>query len=99
MVKMMRANLLVDAGELVGQRQTELIEWPDAYKRVNVQGRILSVGPKATLFGEKDVGRMVILRSIHSQDTNIPPSRAEAMGLKPNWHFIVHEKDVTAAVD
>ena len=99
MLKMLRKNLLVDTGDLVSPIASNVIVYPDEYKKVNVRGTIKSVGPACRMFGAGDVGKEVVVQSFHSSDHNLSPTASEAVGLAKHWHFIAHEDRVQIAIE
>ena len=45
-VAMMRRNVLIDLGEAVSPWKSDVIVCPEEFKRINVQGKVVAVGPE-----------------------------------------------------
>ncbi len=89
-MKMLRRNILLDTGKLISAYNT-FLELPDECKRVNVQAKVVSVGDKCRQFSSKDIGRNVVMGVTRDLTSRMNPALSERLGLKPHWHFIVHE--------
>jgi uncharacterized ferredoxin-like protein len=96
MLKMMRRNVLIDTGGLQGPFGLDKIICPDIYKRKQVMGTIVGVGPKCRMFSDADLGRKVIFRAQHAYDLEISDKVAPRYGLAATFHLIAFEEDVTA---
>lgn len=99
MLQVMRQSVLVDSGQTVNTLGAMLIETPDAYKKLNPFGVIVSVGPKCRLVSMADVGRRVLLGLVRNEEDRIRPAEAKRLGLKPHWHYIAHESKIDMIVE
>lgn len=96
-LKMLRKNVLVDTGKLLGLT-SDLIITPDKYKMIGSIGTIIAVAPKCRRVHQEDVGRKVLLPIVHHEDQRIRPEAAEQLGLSKTYHFIVHEDHLKSFV-
>lgn len=98
-MKMLRRNVLLDMGELVGRYKTVLVELPDTSKAINIMGNIVSVAKGCRQFGEKDIGKKVIMKIFHDGDSRFSPEMSEQLGLKKHWHVIAHEEKLQCYIE
>jgi hypothetical protein len=93
-MKAVRANVIIDSGELIDQLGSKTIVTPDRYKRLSNQGIIVSVGPQCVLFTKEDIGKTCFVRVDRNMENRINPFTAQALGLSPHWHYNVHEDKI-----
>lgn len=91
---MLRKNVLIDLGPRVNHIGSDLIETPDAYKLLNSEGTVVDVGPQCRLISKDQIGEKCIMGLVRNLENRLPPTHAEKFGLKPHWHFMVHERHV-----
>lgn len=99
MLKMIRKNVLVDLGPPCNVLGANLIEVPDKYKRISSRGKIVSVGHHCQSIEQDAVGKECIIGINHNPESKFNPKTSEKLGLKPHWHFIIHEKLIHTILD
>jgi hypothetical protein len=96
---MLRQNVLVDCGKSVARWDDSIIECPEAYKQVNVRGKLVSVSDNCVLFNKKDIGKEVVVSPMQDFSRRLDQNFSKSLGLDPHWHVIISEKKVVFAIE
>lgn len=97
---MLRRNVLVDLGESAANWASEVVVAPEAYKRLNNTGKILSVANQCEKLTADDIGKQAFIRGRNDVEGRLmDPAFSRACGLVGHWHVILHEQDVIAVVE
>ena len=95
---MLRRNILLEC-PLVNPINSKTIIVPDECKRINVMGKIVSIGDKCRILSEEDLGKKAVMGVTHNENLRLTPEKSKEYGLSNNWHFIIHEDKILTVIE